>query len=222
MASPEDIASDLETAQPAATPPLADRKRLTDLKREAILDAAIEEFRRQGFEATSMDRIASAAEVSKRTVYNHFPSKETLFAEILLQLWNRSTEKMNLKYRPDRPLREQLLELVWQKMSMLNDSNFIDLARVAIAETIHSPERAREMVTRFSEREEAITVWVRAAAADGKLKIADPAFAANQLQGLLKSFAFWPQISLGQPALTPVMQEQVVNSTVEMFLRCYA
>jgi TetR/AcrR family transcriptional regulator of autoinduction and epiphytic fitness len=29
--------------------------------------------------------------VSKRTVYNHFPSKEELFAEILNQLWTRVT-----------------------------------------------------------------------------------------------------------------------------------
>ena len=55
--------------------------RLTDRKREAIIQAAIEAFRADGFEATSMDKIAAKAEVSKRTVYNHFPSKEELFAE---------------------------------------------------------------------------------------------------------------------------------------------
>ncbi|MCF5632840.1 TetR family transcriptional regulator, partial [Pseudomonas syringae] len=50
--------------------------RLTDQKREAIVLAAIAEFGDRGFEITSMDRIAARAEVSKRTVYNHFPSKE--------------------------------------------------------------------------------------------------------------------------------------------------
>ena len=58
--------------------------RLTDRKRAAILDAAEAEFRQAGYEATSMDRIAASAGVSKRTVYNHFPSKEVLFAQILL------------------------------------------------------------------------------------------------------------------------------------------
>ena len=37
---------------------------------------------------------------------------------------------------------------------MLDDASFLDLARVAIAETIHSPERARDMVARLGEREE--------------------------------------------------------------------
>lgn len=35
-----------------------------------------------------MDRIAARAKVSKRTVYNHFPSKEELFAEMLQRLWS--------------------------------------------------------------------------------------------------------------------------------------
>lgn len=32
---------------------------------------------------------------------------------------------------------------------------------------------------------------------------------------------YWPQISLGQPRLTPAMQEEVVTSAVDMFLKCY-
>ena len=64
--------------------------KLTDRKRAAIITAAIAEFRARGFEATSMDRIASAASVSKRTVYNHFPSKDDLFEQILQELWDCS------------------------------------------------------------------------------------------------------------------------------------
>ena len=42
-------------------------QRLTDRKREAIIQAAIAEFRANGFEVTSMDKIADNAGVSKRT-----------------------------------------------------------------------------------------------------------------------------------------------------------
>lgn len=197
-------------------------QRLTDRKREDILRAAIDEFRASGYEATSMDRVAASAGVSKRTVYNHFPSKEALFAEIMVQLWERSMAQVDLAYRPDKPLRDQLRQLVRQKLDMLADTSFIDLARVAIAETIHSPERARDMVARLGDKEEGVTVWIRAALADGKLKDVDPAFAAHQLQGLVKSFAFWPQVTMGAPPLTPAMQQQVLESAVEMFLGAYA
>lgn len=195
--------------------------RLTDRKRAAILDAAVAEFRQSGYEATSMDRIAASAGVSKRTVYNHFPSKEALFAQILVQLWERSVEGLDLAYRNDRPLRAQLLELVKQKLRLLHDDNFADLARVAIAAAIHSPERAQDMVARMGDREEGLTAWIRAAAADGRLKAKDPLFASMQLQGLVKGFAFWPQITLGQPPLTPAQQKQVAEAAVDMFLAYY-
>jgi TetR/AcrR family transcriptional regulator of autoinduction and epiphytic fitness len=195
--------------------------RLTDRKRAAIIDAAVAEFRESGYEATSMDRIAASAGVSKRTVYNHFASKEELFAQILEQLWARSAEGVDLAYRKDRPLREQLLELVDQKMRLLHDANFTDLARVAIAAGVHSPERARDILARLGDREEGLTTWIRAAAAADKLKTDDPLFASMQLQGLVKGFAFWPQISMGQPPLTAARQKQVAEAAVDMFLAYY-
>ena len=196
-------------------------QRLTDRKREAIIQAAIAEFRANGFDITSMDKIAATAGVSKRTVYNHFPSKEELFAEILNQLWARVTAEQETAYRPDRPLREQMRRMLMAKLQMLGDDNFLDLARVAIAATIHSPERAQNMVERMGKREEGLTVWIRAAQADGRLKPVDPEFAAQQIQGMLKSFAFWPQISMGLPGLSPEMQTTVVDSALDMFLACY-
>ena len=196
-------------------------QRLTDRKREAIIQAAIAEFRANGFEITSMDKIAATAGVSKRTVYNHFPSKEELFAEILNQLWARLTAEKETPYQAGLALRDQLRPLLMAKLRMLGDDNFLDLARVAIAATIHSPERAQDMVARLGEREESLTVWIRAAQADGRLKAVDPAFAAQQVQGLLKSFAFWPQVSMGLPGLSADMQGSVVESALDMFLACY-
>ena len=196
-------------------------QRLTDRKRAAIIQAAIAEFRANGFDITSMDKIAATAGVSKRTVYNHFPSKEELFAEILNQLWARLTAEPETSYSPDLPLRDQMRRMLMAKLQMMSDDNFLDLARVAIAATIHSPERAQNMVARMGEREESLTLWIRAAQADGRLKPVEPEFAAQQIQGMLKSFAFWPQISMGLPTLSAERQSTVVESALDMFLACH-
>ena len=196
--------------------------RLTDRKRKAIVDAAIAEFRENGFESTSMDKIAATAGVSKRTVYNHFPSKDELFAEILLQLWESSSARMAIPYRGAEPLRGQLLALLEQKMQMLSDGNFLDLARVAIAETIHSPQRAQEMVARLSEKDTGVSGWIRAAQLDGKIKPVDPAFASQLVQGQLKTFSFWPQVTMSQPLLNETEQQRVLETAVDMFLAYYA
>lgn len=196
-------------------------QRLTDRKRHAILEAAIAEFRQHGFEATSMDRVAATAGVSKRTVYNHFPSKDALFAQILRGLWQRSADAVNLVYQPDQSLHTQLIELLQQKLRLLDDPAFIDLSRVAIAEGIHSPARARELLSQLGSKEEGTTTWLRAALADGRLVAMEPEFAAQQLQALVKGFAFWPQLTMGQPPLSPQQQTQVAESAVAMFLGLY-
>ena len=139
-----------------------------------MIGAAIEEFLAAGFDATSMDRIAARAGVSKRTVYNHFPSKEALFAAILRQLWDASDTGETPAYPPTSRCARSCSSCCRSKLRLLNDEAFLSLARVAIAAGIHSPERARDMVARMGEREEDLTVWIRAAAADGRLKTTDP------------------------------------------------
>jgi TetR/AcrR family transcriptional regulator, regulator of autoinduction and epiphytic fitness len=197
-------------------------QRLTDRKREAIVQAAIAEFRANGFDATSVDKVAARAEVSKRTLYNHFPSKDELFAEILRVLWHSSASQVDLSYRGDAPLRDQLLELVMRKMDLLCDENFLDLARVAIAATIHSPERAHEMVQRLGEKESGMLAWIRAAQKSGRLKAGDASLAAQQLESLIKGVAFWPQVTMGAPKLAPRAQRQVAGAAVDLFLSHYA
>ncbi len=51
--------------------------------RKRILDAAYRLFRRQGYSRVSMDEIAAATTVTKRTLYYHFTSKDQLLADVL-------------------------------------------------------------------------------------------------------------------------------------------
>jgi len=195
-------------------------QRLTDRKRVAIVDAAIAEFREHGFDATSMDKIAATAAVSKRTVYNHFPSKDELFAEILQRLWAGSVAQPPVPYEADQPLRPQVLALAEQKMVLLCDATFIDLARVVFGETIHSPERAQVMVSRLNEKESGLNMWIRAAQHDGRIKPGDTLETGYMLMAPLKTFALWPQITMAEPLLTPARQREVIELAVDMFL-CY-
>ena len=57
--------------------------RSSDQTRRRILDGAYQLFRRQGYSRVSMDEIAAAAQVTKRTLYYHFESKDQLLARVL-------------------------------------------------------------------------------------------------------------------------------------------
>jgi AcrR family transcriptional regulator len=73
---------------PAVTPPTsrpAGRPRSAEARR-AILDAALSLFVEQGFEAMSMEGIASRAGVGKATIYRRWPSKEDLIIDAIDEL----------------------------------------------------------------------------------------------------------------------------------------
>jgi AcrR family transcriptional regulator len=57
--------------------------RSAERTRQRILDRAYVLFRRQGFARVNVDEIAAAAEITKRTLYSHFRSKDELFAAVL-------------------------------------------------------------------------------------------------------------------------------------------
>jgi AcrR family transcriptional regulator len=52
-------------------------------RRQAIIDAAMEEFIARGFAATRLDDIARRAGVAKGTIYLHFKDKESMFEELI-------------------------------------------------------------------------------------------------------------------------------------------
>ena len=63
---------------------LRDRRKIR--QREAIVDGAIRLFDERGIDATTMEDIAEAVEVSRATVFNYFPYKEAILVEIGAQL----------------------------------------------------------------------------------------------------------------------------------------
>jgi len=54
----------------------------SEQRRETIVKAALPLFARSGFASTTTRELAQAAQVSEALIYKHFPSKESLYAEI--------------------------------------------------------------------------------------------------------------------------------------------
>src|SRR5258705_781702 len=67
---------------PSSQPPSNRAERAAE-RREAIIEAAMEEFIARGFAATRLDDVAQRAGVAKGTIYLHFKDKEALFQELI-------------------------------------------------------------------------------------------------------------------------------------------
>jgi AcrR family transcriptional regulator len=68
----------MASAQSTATPAEGLRERKKRRTREAIGETARRLFVERGFEAVPIAEIAEAADVSEKTVFNYFPTKEDL------------------------------------------------------------------------------------------------------------------------------------------------
>src|SRR5437588_9060993 len=72
-----------ETGRATPAPTSNNRAERAAERREAIIDAALDEFVARGFTATRLDDIAKRAGVAKGTIYLHFKDKESMFEELI-------------------------------------------------------------------------------------------------------------------------------------------
>ncbi|MCA0894649.1 TetR/AcrR family transcriptional regulator [Microbulbifer agarilyticus] len=193
----------------------------SELKRQAILDAAKRVFQERGVQSTSMDELAAQAEVSKRTVYNHFASKEILIMTLIGELWQQATQASEGDYDPTAEMQQQLCDLIEAEIAVICSKEYIELSRVAFDHFFHRTEALREQMDKFSAFETGIQRWIKAAVADGRLRELDPEIASQQIHNLIKGNCFWPQLLQIQPTLDSRERHELASNTAAMFLSHY-
>jgi AcrR family transcriptional regulator len=73
-----------------------------------ILDAALALFAERGYEGTAMDEVARRAGVTKPVLYDHFPSKDALYAVLLRREAAAMVAATVAELDPKAPLDERL------------------------------------------------------------------------------------------------------------------
>ena len=188
-------------------------------KRDAILEAATTAFRDEGFECTSMDRIAELAGASKRTVYNHFGGKEALFQAVVARLFEAAAALKQVEWDPERPIEHQLADFARAKTLMAEDEASLCLARVVLGVFVKQPALIQEVLARASEDENALVVWLRKAHDAGRLEVPDPELAANMFWAMAGGALFWPQLLNG--TMEPAERDALLHEVVATFLARY-
>jgi AcrR family transcriptional regulator len=140
-----------------------------------ILAAADKLFYEQGIRAVGVDTIAAEAGVSKRTLYNYYPTKDDLIAAYL-------TARFKHIEPSDAPAREQILGYFDRLERMFADGGFRGCPYVnAVTELGDRKHAATRIAVRFKEQR---LLWYRTLLA--RMGVKDPEGLATQLQILVE------------------------------------
>jgi TetR/AcrR family transcriptional repressor of mexJK operon len=191
-------------------------------KRMAIVEAATRLFLDSGYDAVSMDAIAEAAQVSKRTVYSHFSNKETLFAGVMQTMcrrFNRFDESSELP--PGAP-EEVLTTIGVNFVALITSPEAIALYRLVTSEAPRHPELAEIFYANGPQNFcNVLSRYFEELSEKGLLCVDSPVIAANQYWELVKA-PFHLKLLLG---LAERPDEAAINAYVESavarFLRMY-
>ncbi|MGP2655501.1 TetR/AcrR family transcriptional regulator [Malaciobacter sp. WC5094] len=195
---------------------------LNQEKKEAILKAAIEEFFIKGYDASSMDSISKNANVSKATVYNHFKNKEELLLSIAKIFKSRIENSFKYTYSNEKNITEQLHEIAQKEMSFLSSNENIKLIQIMTIIMIQKNSIGLKIIEILND--DCLTMtssWFEEAKQNGKLNFKSSTFVSKQFIGMIKSFAFIPQL-YGSPILNEEEKEEVINKAVEMITTLYS
>lgn len=185
------------------------------------MQAAIELFTRNGFDGTSVDDVASAAGVSKQTVYSHYGSKENLFGLAISTKCRQSgidADGLDLSEPPELALPK----IARQFSSLVTSPEATRVHAVCTGSSENHPELGR-LFFNYGPKQavEALEHYLRAQQVAGRLRIEDPSHAAWQLLSMLKAEAQL-RIQFRLAPLSKRAAEAYIDSCVAMFLRAYA
>ncbi|MDF5717251.1 MAG: TetR/AcrR family transcriptional regulator [Rhizonema sp. NSF051] len=201
-----------------AKPGRADRQ-LSSEKTEAILEGGMQEFLAHGYAATSMDRVAIAAKVSKATVYSHFQNKESLFTTLIQRLVERkfqsifdATDAQVLQTAPQVFLREfanRVLDIG------TNAPQFLNFMRLILGESGRFPQLARIFVRNIEQN--AFKRLCQYFTSCPHLKLSDPEATARIFVGAIVHFLIVQDMLHGKDIL-PMEQDRLVNSLIDLII----
>jgi TetR/AcrR family transcriptional repressor of mexJK operon len=196
------------------------------VKRAAILAAARSLLLADGFERTSVDAIAGAAGVSKRTIYDYFGDKQSL----LLAVVGETVDSVlgTVRVAVDETLRGHIVTLEELNVGLvdfarrvsdgaLGSADYAALRRLVAAESAHLPRLSEHWAVSAPEDmlAERFVEFERA----GLLRVPKPRLAADHFVVLT--------FSLAKPEPSPVADDRTLSDDeylvegVAAFLRAY-
>ena len=194
----------------------SERQKSTE-KTQAIFKGAMQEFLAHGYAATSMDRVAKTAGVSKATVYSYFGDKEGLFNALIQALAKEKfqtaiglQEPQSLEKDPKIVLRELAGKILDHAISDRAFQNFI---RIIIGESGRFPELAKAYVNNLAKP--AIEILTKYFKSHPELNLPDEEATVRIFMGSLIYYIMLQELLHGKDII-PLERDRLVDTLTHL------
>jgi AcrR family transcriptional regulator len=169
--------------EPAAIGRLEKRKRERRLR---IYDAAVDLFRSQGFERTTVSQIAEAADVVPATFFNHFQSKNAVLGQMTGEVLAVIELMLKRELEATQSTRERLTGFVDHAAEQIAETR--GLARDVLLELVRTEAEAGKQPPYVARIHEPFAAMLREGQVRGDVRRdQDAAFLAEMVVGILNA-----------------------------------
>jgi AcrR family transcriptional regulator len=153
---------------------------------DEILDAALALMEEHGYRDTTMLQVATRARASKNTLYQHFPTKQALFAALVARAAAAMNADITAALDGNAPLEPTLRQFGIHLLTLLTGPQSLAINRAAIAEARVAPELAQALAANGRENTAPLVQrYFAAQVAAGRMRRVDGADAIETFIGLL-------------------------------------
>jgi TetR/AcrR family transcriptional repressor of mexJK operon len=197
------------------------RRRRSEGKRAAILDAAEILFTSDGYERTSVDAIAARAGVSKRTVYDHYADKETIFLRVLERVSDTLVTTVRAAIEAELVTGRDVRDALIAFGRRIVDRAFASSEYLAFRRLISQRRSVPRLPDVVNDRPERLLEQRFAGlVAERAIRPADPGLAARHFTALTIGLALEAVVNRSEDAPAADLDMIIVDG-VDAFLRAY-
>jgi TetR/AcrR family transcriptional repressor of mexJK operon len=187
-------------------------------KRQAIVQAATHLFLTHNYRSVSMEKIAAAAPVSKATLYNHFTSKNELFAAVVGELCTSLLQTIILS--EDDDAEQTLQKIAASFVELLYSTNGLAMYRLVIAESHDFPELGQMVYDKGAKVAlQQLENYLLQLQSSGCFNIPDTRYAADAFFSLLKGELHLRCLFGIQAVPTEQEKTRLIESATAFYLR---
>ena len=194
------------------------KENITRMRRQQILDAALEVFSRNGFAIATTAEIAQTAGVSEGTIYNYFTNKKELFFAVIKEIIITVPLLDLIEKLPEKGISVTFSDILMNRLELIESSTISHIPYL-MGEIQRDPELkelwAEQFIRPFLSQVDGV---YRLMMKSGKVRSLEPDIVVRAVGGLILGFIMLKMMEGDASPINRLSKEKVARGLKEFVL----